>query len=186
MTVAILGSPFDPIHNGHLQLAEYASEYVDDVFFMPCYSHQFGKKMADKKHRLEMLRLATANNDRYHVFEFEIKNKLTGSTYENLSKLKSIVPDFYFIIGGDNAENIHLWKEWEKLISEFKFIIVPRGGFEPKLEWYRQQPHIFIDKKTVDAASTDIRKSFKTKSSETSTMILKEVAEYIQKNGLYQ
>lgn len=184
--IAILGSAFDPIHIGHLALGKYAATVVDEVFFMPCYNHQYGKKMAEQEHRVAMLKLAIQDNDKFHAFEFEIKNRLTGSTYENLTKLKKILPEFYFIIGGDNAENISGWKEWEKLIAEVPFIVVPRVGFEPKLEWYRQAPHIFIDQATVDAASSDIRKSVKTKTEKATTMLTEEVLQYIHKHGLYR
>lgn len=86
--IAILGGAFDPPTIGHLKTAEFVLENtnMDEVLFMPCYSHMFGKEMAKPFRRIEMCEILTKDNPKINVSDFEIKNKLEEPTYEILKK----------------------------------------------------------------------------------------------------
>ena len=82
--VAILGGAFNPIHNGHIQLAQFvlnASGEFDEVWLMPANNHMYNKDMASPEHRLKMCELAAKKDARIKVFDYEIAHNLKGETY---------------------------------------------------------------------------------------------------------
>jgi cytidyltransferase-like protein len=122
LNVAILGGAFDPITSGHVAVAEFIlnfSSIFDQVWVMPCYQHIY-KQMVSTKHRLEMCKLATAHDRRIKVFDYEIKHKLGGETYNLVKKLMNEdfaknKFDFSMIIGLDNANTFDKWVNYQDL-----------------------------------------------------------------------
>jgi len=172
--IAILGLAANPIHIGHIAVATYVADFlVDEVWISPCYSHMHNKEMVDPQHRLAMCRLAvdsdlqfdvdSSTRHKIKVSSIEIEEKWQLSTYEALSRLKKTMPevDFYFIIGQDNADNIHKWKYSEQLLKEFTFIVLSRDQESKNIEnqWYLNPPHLFISNFKIPISSTDIRHS---------------------------
>ena len=170
--VAILGGAFDPITLGHIQAAQLIlnqSLVFDEVWVMPCYDHIFNKKMVSPEHRLEMCNIATRNDGRIKVFDYEIANKLSGETY-NLAK--RLFEDkkykdshsFSFVIGLDNANSFDTWVNYEELERLVRFVVIPRTGEKPKkgVNWYLKPPHIFLepDEPLIEMSSTRVRKAF--------------------------
>lgn len=179
VNVAILGLAGNPIHLGHIQLAQFVlnvSKKIDEVWLMPSYDHmqKNSADMVSAEHRLEMCRIAAKVDKRIKVFEYEIENKLGGETYYLFKKLKveeTITIEnhtypadkfrFYMIIGIDNANKFHTWVNFKELEKLAKFIVVPRKGIERdySVDWYTQKPHIFLNNETpiIDVSSTEIR-----------------------------
>lgn len=170
--VAILGGAFDPITIGHIQVAQLIlnqSMVFDEVYIMPCFEHIFNKKMAAPQHRLEMCKIAAQGDGRIKVFDYEIRNKLRGETY-NLAK--RLLEDkkykdthsFSFIIGLDNANTLNTWVNYEDLERLVRFVVVPRTGEKAKrkVNWYLKEPHLFIepDNPLMEISSTEVRKAF--------------------------
>lgn len=212
--VAILGGALDCITEGHMEVAKFVLDYsmlFDEVYLMPCYQHMYNKKMASPEHRLEMCRIAAQSDARIKVFDYEIKNKYRGETY-NLAK--RLLEDkqykethsFSFIIGLDNANTFDTWVNYEELERLVRFVVVPRTGQKLKkgVNWFLKPPHIFIepDEPLMEISSTEIRKSIEVLSKASNskklyTEILNDkkmafnrglnpkVWEYIQKNKLY-
>ena len=119
--VGILGGTFNPIHTGHLILAEHAySMYgLDRVLIMPSgVSYQ---KKADQilpaGQRIEMIRLAIQDNTHFELCEIETEREGNTYTYETLELLCELYPqtDFYFILGADNLYGIEKWKNAERI-----------------------------------------------------------------------
>lgn len=167
--VALLGGAFDPIHNGHIAMGELALEaaHMDEVWYMPCYDHRFGKKMAVSKDRMAMIATAIAHNPRLKLFDFEVKNEMGGELLHTVNKLKeapySDSCEFYFIMGQDNADSINKWYEHEHLLRSINFIVIGRNG-DPVSNnaWYRSRPHIFLaneDEKISHISSTQVREN---------------------------
>ncbi len=167
--IAIFGGAFDPIHEGHVKVAELvlkASNFIDEVWLMPCNVSMSGKKMTSGEHRLNMVRHAVYNNPRISAFDYEIKNDLRGASYHIVSTLLndeyySDNFQFYFLIGMDNANSFSEWVEFDKLEKIMNFIVVQRKGTVPNgSQWYMQKPHRFIrsDEYLIDISSTTIRK----------------------------
>jgi nicotinate-nucleotide adenylyltransferase len=201
--VAILGGAFDPIHVGHIQVAQAVLNYskaFDEVWLCPCFCHLYGKKMTAPKHRLEMCRLAAQVDGRIKVFDYEIKNKFKGETYHFM---KSLLEEdfakneynFSLIIGQDNAQSFDRWYNYELLERMCRFIVVPRQGVStPKGDaWYLKPPHIYLapDEPIMRISSTRVREMFQSSrgicSKEVLTKVLNsKVLAYIFENKLYQ
>ncbi len=198
--IAILGGAFNPITEAHIQVANFvlnSTKLFDEVWIMPCYSHAYGKDMASAKHRINMCELAIANNPRIKVFDYEIKNKFTGKTYDLFNKLINDKKykdnyDFHMIIGMDNANEIHKWYNHKKLIELVKFIVVPRKGVEriKKVNWYLNQPHVFLDfeNQLIECSSTEVRELIKNReflALDEENFLNNDVFEYITAKKLY-
>lgn len=212
VNVAILGLAANPIHIGHIQLAQFVlnvSKKIDEVWLMPSYNHMQKDDMVSAEHRLEMCKLAAKVDKRIKVFDYEIVNELGGETYYLFKKLKvektitiekNTYPAdkfrFYMIIGLDNANKFHTWVNFQELEKMVKFIVVPRKGVERDydVDWYTQKPHIFLNSETpiMDVSSTEIRNllnkpiEVQLSNSHFSKYLDENVWEYIIKNNLYK
>jgi NAD+ kinase len=196
LKVAILGGAFDPIHLGHVEVAQAVLEHggVDEVWLMPCFEHLAGKSMASAQHRLEMCRLATRGIRGVGVFDYEIRHEFRGETYHLVKKLLAeeiarVRCDFRLIIGQDNAESFSSWTNAEGLERLIPFITVPREGCPaPKLSaWYLRHPHRYLEgtSQRFPTSSTRIRELIRTRNAEVETLVSGDVLGYIRSHGLY-
>jgi nicotinate-nucleotide adenylyltransferase len=208
LSVAILGGAYNPVHLGHVAIAEFLLNYssrFDMVFMLPCYKHMYDKQLAPAKDRLEMCRLATKHDRRIRIFDYEIKNKLGGETYhlvkqlmaEDFAKNKF---EFTFVIGGDNAATFDKWVNYQDLEKMIPFIVIPRQGVTLKDmgSWYLKPPHTFLYPETPipNISSTNVRDNLKILFSRSvasgmaynfvEKQLNPEVFEYIKKNKLYK
>lgn len=195
--VAILGGAFDPIHNGHIQLAQHVlnlSGVIDEVWLMPPASHMYGKKMAPAEDRLNMCRLAAERDRRIKVFDYEVRNKLAGETYFFFKKLLAEKElnekyEFSMIIGLDNANSFDKWVNYKYLEKMVRFIVVPRKGIErdPKVDWYLKPPHVFMNEETdiMEISSTQVRKMLQENDPNITKYLDPKVIDYIKEKGLY-
>ena len=158
---AILGGSFNPPHAGHLAMARSVLDLglADSVALMPCYSHNFGKKMLTPRHRLAMCRLC--EEEGITVDNFEVKNKLDGKTLSLVMALEIEGRDRpTLIIGGDNAACFGEWHRHEEVLMHARFIVVPREGSELSHEVRRMfsPPHVILEKGVVTVSSTQVRR----------------------------
>ncbi len=188
--IAVLGITGDPITLGHQQTAEAVgnSNFFDEVWIQPCWKHRLGKKPIHESCRMTMCIITVSNLGKKYISSFfEINNSIEGGTYILHQKMKEAFPDvdFYHIIGMDNANDIHKWANWEKLIKEVPFVVCHRKGIEKKVDWFEKQPHIYLPTDCVEISSTDIRKMFEDKDSKVSEYLNPEVLRYIKDFKLY-
>lgn len=129
MKIALLGGSFDPPHLGHLIMAVQMKEkfLMDEVWFIPCYEHAFGKQLSPADHRLAMCKLIEDGNIK--ASDIEIKRKKVSYTIDTLRELTALYPEheFHWIIGSDQEEDFHKWKNAEELRKKYRFIVFPRG-----------------------------------------------------------
>lgn len=136
--IGILGGTFNPIHLGHLLIAQDAMEQMglDRVKFIPSATppHKAVNKLASERDRLRMIALAIHSNSRFEVDEIEIRRGGKSYSVDTLKELRRREPraDFYFIIGADSLRELHLWREVQLLVKLCTFVTVPRPGFDPK------------------------------------------------------
>ena len=136
--IGILGGTFNPIHLGHLLIAQDALEQLglERVIFIPSATppHKVVDKLASEHDRLRMIKLAIRGSDHFEVDDIEIKRGGKSYSVETLTELRRRDPraDFYFIIGADSLRELHLWREVARLVTLCTFVTVPRPGFEPK------------------------------------------------------
>ena len=168
---AIFGGTFDPIHNGHINIAYEALEKLDldEIIFMPSGDppHKLAKNITDGLLRLEMTRMVVECNEKFSVSDYEIKKKGKSYTYETINHFSDIYKgtQWYFIAGLDSLMNIHEWAKPEKIFEKCKVIILVRSGFKnyevmerkEKIEKTYGTEIILLDIPRLDISSTDIR-----------------------------
>lgn len=134
--IGILGGTFNPVHSGHLLLAQNAMERLElsKVLFIPCANppHKAATTLASAEHRLAMLELATEHDLHFEVSDMEIRRGGYSYTIDTIRELKRINPsaELYFIIGTDSLLELHTWKNIHDLLKLCRFITFSRPGTE--------------------------------------------------------
>ena len=193
MKIGIFGGTFDPVHIGHIKMAEYAKEEfgLEKVVFVPNSNppHKKGKLIEDYSHRFNMLSLALADDDRFLISDYEAKDGKYYYSLHTMRHFRNIYgEDTFFIIGADSLMTIHEWYEYETLLKENKFIVFLRDdlcGFYERVEKYKALgAKIYVSKMPeVEISSTAVRKDINQYNQ--AYGISDEVYAYIIKNGLY-
>lgn len=184
--VGIYGGTFNPIHNAHLLVADQAGKALclDRVLFMPDYQppHVDHKSAIAAEDRVNMIRLAIADNSFFGLELDEINRKGVSYTYDTIKRLKNRHPDtdFYFIIGGDMVDYLPKWHKIGALAKMVQFVGVRR----PKANNISKYPVIWVDVPQVDFSSTDIRKRIEDGRS-IRYMVPSAVEDYIEEHHLY-
>jgi len=188
MKIGILGGTFNPIHIGHLILAEETREKIglEKVIFVPAYfpPHKENSDIAKAEHRLAMVKLATADNRNFSVSDLEIKRDGRSYTIDTIKELKVVYPqdELYFIIGSDLLEYLDEWKDLNEILKLVKFIVATRPGYP--LE--KIPSHIAtIPIRAVDISGFEIRKAIKENKS-FRYLVSEAVYDYINKKRLYR
>ncbi|THB77066.1 MAG: nicotinate (nicotinamide) nucleotide adenylyltransferase [Desulfobulbaceae bacterium] len=135
VAIGILGGTFDPLHFGHLQIAEAAvKEYaLDKIIFVPSAipPHKDSAAIAKFDHRFTMVELGIENLTSYEVSDIESGTDSPSYTYHTLQKLTLMTggeAELYFIIGCDAFLEIQGWFQWEQILLSTNFIITKRAG----------------------------------------------------------
>ena len=199
MKVGIMGGTFDPIHNGHLIIAEYSRNVLDleKVIFIPTGNppHKRLNRITEKTNRLEMTKLAILTNPSFEFSDLEIAREGITYSIDTILSLKKDCPqdEFYFIIGSDSLFEIQNWKDHDKLLTICNFVVFERGELEDKkisekIEELKDtyNSNIFkIHCPLIEISSTEIRNRVSTGLS--IKYLVPEIIEtYIQKYNLYK
>lgn len=196
--IGIMGGTFNPIHYGHLMVAEHARIFfhLDEIIFIPSgnsYMKDAGEIISGN-HRFIMTQLAIESNPNFSVSDMEINRQGHSYTYETLKILKEDQPDtdFYFILGADNLFSVEKWKYVEQIMQNCTLIVAARGK-KSEEELNKQAEHLFhkynakiliLPEKKFDISSTDIRNNIKNNVS-VFYMTPQNVISYITENNLY-
>ena len=192
MRIGIYGGTFDPVHLGHLILAETVREQaeLDEVWFVPAFinPHKQGRVTAAVKMRLEMLRFAIAGNASFKLNEIEAKRKSPSYTVETLTEVRSSHPDneLFLIMGADSLTDFPTWREPETILKMAQLIVVNRGRSDVDVPKSVDCQRITIcEMPAIDISSTEIRSRIATgKSIRYQTPRAVEL--YIETNSLYR
>jgi len=134
MKLGLLGGSFDPVHVGHLLVAQAAMEELglDRLFFIPAAQSPFKPegKPAPAPIRLQLLRLALAGKTNYEIDEQEIRRGGVSYTVETLRDYTRRFPraELFYLIGADNAATLNEWREAGELAKLAEFVAIPRPG----------------------------------------------------------
>lgn len=144
MRIGLLGGTFNPIHIGHLYVAEQARTRLgfDQIIFIPTGDppHKSLETLASAKHRLEMVKLATKDSPQFRVSEVEIFSTEICYTIDTLHKLKNQVEGkLFFIVGLDAFLDLPTWKAADELLAQADFVVVSR----PEV-WFSQIKRLSI------------------------------------------
>ena len=140
MRLGIFGGTFDPVHFGHLALAEecLAAANLDELWLVPAASppHKGGKKLSRFDQRKEMLELAIAGNEKFKVEPMEADRPGPSFTIDTLEEIHKRKPndELFLIIGGDSALEFSTWKDPAKIASLATIIVRIRPGFSMPTE----------------------------------------------------
>ena len=182
MRKILFGGAFDPIHNGHINMAELASKQLDaDVIFLPTKSAVWKEASTEVKHKIKMVELSIKDNSRFSVDLFEVNNnKETTYTIETVRYFvnKYSEDEFYYLIGADQVNKFHLWKEAEEIAKLVHIIYLPRPDINLDSGNIAKFHMTEIVGTLLDVSSTDIRDL-------KSLQVSKEVIDYIVNNNLY-
>jgi nicotinate-nucleotide adenylyltransferase len=132
--IGILGGTFNPVHLGHLIVAQNAIERYElsRILFIPCANppHKDNSSLLAATHRVAMLQAAIEDDPRFEISDVEIARRGPSYTVDTITELKTVFPDssFYFIIGSDTLTELHLWKDIYRLLTMCTFITFNRSG----------------------------------------------------------
>jgi len=190
--IGILGGTFDPIHLGHLVLAEQVKEKLklDQVVFIPCFCppHKTRRKLSPAKDRFCMTRLALEDNPFFSVSDIELKRRGPSYTVDTLRQLKDLYPDskIYFLTGSDVLNEICTWKDPEQIYKLVKVVIAERPGFDEfDSENHFAKKSIIVKITGMDVSSSQIREKVK-KWKSIKYLVPFKVEEYIKRKKLYR
>ena len=199
MNIGILGGTFDPIHVGHLVVADEVMSRLclAEVLFVPAGQPwlKAGIRVLSAEHRMQMVRLAIAGKPHFKLSTIEVERPgptYTVDTVVELGRRFSDEDELFLIMGWDNLAELSHWHQPERLISMCRLIVVPRVGYKiPDLgSLYEAIPGlsqrvIMLDKPEIDISASVIRERAK-KGLSISHLVPETVARYIREQGLYR
>ena len=139
-SLGILGGTFDPIHIGHLRMAEavFERKELEKIIFIPAYvpPHKLGQDFAPALDRYAMTELAVADNPHFMVSDMELRRSGVSYTIDTIRELHRLYPDnsLHFIIGADSVAQLHTWHNIEEMLELARFVAVWRPGYEDAMD----------------------------------------------------
>ncbi|MPW25920.1 nicotinate-nucleotide adenylyltransferase [Alkalibaculum sp. M08DMB] len=197
--IGILGGTFNPIHFGHLLLAESAKDRLglDEIMFIPTgvNPHKFAEVNIDASHRLNMIELAIENNPFFSLSLIEINREGYTYTVDTIKELEQLYTetDIYFISGADIIFEIDKWKDAEEVLKKLKIVTTFRPGCDQEqldnriteLKELYNTKILKLYTPEMDISSSEIRSRVKHGYS-IKYLLPEKVEEYILDCGLYR
>lgn len=183
--IGIMGGTFNPVHIAHLVAAEQAMTklHLDEVWFIPdnIPPHK-NAPLTSAKDRATMLDLATHDNPKFRVKLLELFRGGISYTVDTLRYLKAKAPqnDYYLIMGSDQVNSFHTWKEATQLAKMVTLVGIRRPGYVQE----SQYPMIWVDAPDIRLSSTAIRQAVAIGTS-IRYLVPEAVRKYIEERGLY-
>lgn len=205
--IGLYGGSFDPVHIGHLRIAEDVREYFgfEKIIFVPAYHSPLKpESRASAEDRIYMLQLCVKYNRYFSIDDIEIKRKGKSYTIDTIRMYREKGRFPFFILGTDAFLTLDRWKKPEELIKMTSFIVLGRGKDRledvklfiknrfPDLKLLQDKKPVeeagyvyFFDRRRIDISSTEIRRRVKDSRS-IKYLVLPEVEEYIFYKKLYR
>lgn len=192
MKVGLYFGTFNPIHIGHLIIANHMAEYSDlDQIWMvvtPHNPHKQKNTLLDDYHRLHMVHLATEDFSKIKPSDIEFKLPQPNYTVNTLAHLQEKYPDYEFalIMGEDNLNSLHKWKNHEIILQNHNIYVYPRINSGEMDSQFSNHPKIHrVEAPVIELSSTFIRESIKNKKN-VIPLLPNKVWEYIDHNLFYK
>lgn len=188
MRIGILGGSFNPIHYGHLRLAEEAREALrlERVLFIPAGQrpHKVRHDVIDGRHRLAMVRLAIRGHAAFRASDIELRrpgHSYTVDTLEALHRRWGSRAQLFFLSGADTLQELRLWKDLDRVLALCTFIVATRPGYPLQL---RRRGFAALPMTPLAIAASDIRRRIATGRS-IRYLAPETIARYIARHRLY-
>ena len=191
MQIGLYFGTFNPVHIGHLIIANHLVEYsnLDEVWMVVTPHNPFKTKstLLDDYHRLQMVFLATESYDKIKPSDIEFKLPQPNYTVNTLAHLKDKYPQHQFslIMGEDNLKSLHKWKNYEYLLENHPIYVYPRVSSSEETTVVSGAQIHKIDAPIIEISSTFIRQSIK-EGKNTKPLLSEQVFEYISHNLFYK
>lgn len=195
---AIFGGTFDPIHNGHLNIAHEALDLLqlDKVIFMPSGNppHKQNSSITDGKIRYELIKLGIDGDKFFQVSDYEINKQGFSYTYQTLEHFRDMEPgtSWYFLVGADCLIDIESWKKVDKILEFATLAVFNRPGYsieqvvkqKEKIEGIYGKEIVYLKSPLLDISSTKIRNLI-IEDKDASLFMPKDVINRIKELNLY-
>lgn len=192
MKIGLYFGTFNPIHVGHLIIANHMAENanLDQVWMVVTPHNPLKKKntLLDDYHRLQMVHLATDSFEKLKPSDIEFKLSQPNYTVNTLVHLQEKYPnhEFSLIMGEDNLKTLHKWKNYEIILQDYDIYVYPRISSEVENLELKNHPKIhLIDAPIVEISSTFIRNNIK-EGKNVQPLLPEKVWEYIDHNNFYK
>ena len=192
MKTGLYFGSFNPIHIGHLAIANYMLEFTDlsELWFVVSPHNPLKKKstLLDDRQRLEMVRLALGDDQRFRVSDIEFKLSQPSYTIDTLAYLEEKFPErkFALIMGSDNLKTLHKWKNIESILNNYQIFVYPRPDYSEDEQTIKGPNKITITKAPLmEISSVFIRKSIKD-GKDVQYFLPEKVHEYIREMHFYE
>ena len=192
MKIGLYFGTFNPIHVGHLTIANHLAEYsdLDKIWFVVTPHSPFKKKrsLLDNRQRFEMVYRATEDYKKLEPSDIEFNLPQPNYTINTLTYLKEKYPDYEFalIMGEDNLKSFHKWKNYQLILDHHHIYVYPRiseGNIETQFDTHEKIHK--VDAPIMELSSTFIRKSIK-KGKNVRPMLPEHVWEYLDEMNFYK
>jgi nicotinate-nucleotide adenylyltransferase len=198
MKIGVLGGTFDPVHKGHITIAEEARSQLalTEVIFVPAAQtplKEYGR-ISPVEHRVRMVRLAIADYPYFRLSTVEAERSGPSYTADTVVEMKTklgVGDELFFIIGLGSLAQFPLWREPSRIIQTCQLVAVSRPGYAvPDLNSLEaaipgiSRRLIMLDKPEIDISATEIRERV-ARGLSVRHLVAEPVAEYIEQNGLY-
>ncbi|MGB3947948.1 MAG: nicotinate (nicotinamide) nucleotide adenylyltransferase [Bacteroidia bacterium] len=190
MKIGLFFGSFNPVHVGHMVLANYMLEYtdLDKIWFVISPHNPLKKKnsLLDEKHRLQLVNLAIGDNTKIKASDIEFKLPQPSYTVVTLAYLKEKYPkhEFALIVGEDNLLNFNKWKNYEEILKHHQLYVYPRPHTE-KSEFHNHAQIKLVNAPLMEVSSTEIRKAIQEKK-DVRYFMPNPVWEYIKEMHFYE
>ena len=188
MRIGLLGGTFNPIHIGHLILAEEAREKLnlDKIILVPAYlpPHKDITGIASAKDRYAMVKLAIKGNRYFAVSDIEIKRDGRSYTIDTVREFKKIYPkdELFFITGSDLLKYLDEWKDLSEIVKMVEFVVATRPGYPlEKIPGYIKT----VSTRAVDVSAFEVRECI-TQNKSFRYLVPEAVFDYIIRRKLYK
>ena len=193
-SVILYFGSFNPIHCGHLSVAEYVvrEKFADEIWLVVSPNNPLKDEttLIDGTHRLRMTEIAVASSPlagKMKVCDLEFELPKPSYTIDTLDALKKLFPTIRFsiLMGGDIVEQLPAWKQWHRILSEYPVFLYPRDGFQWRGEAVEWGLRILEKAPHMDISSSEIRERLY-RGEDVATMLPDRVYEYIKKEKLWE
>ncbi|MEE4287694.1 MAG: nicotinate (nicotinamide) nucleotide adenylyltransferase [Mariniphaga sp.] len=189
--VGLYFGSFNPVHIGHLAIANYMVEFsgLDEFWFVvtPQNPHKQKANLLNDYDRLEMVQMAVEGDDRLQVSDIEFFLQKPSFTVDTLAYLKERNPNKHFkiLMGSDNLQNFHKWKNFEIIVENYGVLVYPRPGFDKTKVMHHQNISIAENAPQMEISSSFIRKAIEN-GKDVRHFLPPKVWECIEKKGFYR